>query len=119
MRPHFNQLLEISTPGPATVDPETGNPRPGTPTVQQVMGRLSQSPVANIASQFELMATQQTVISLWSVLVPAGTVMTALSTVTEVETGRQLAISGDVADRPHHRPKFRAAAARLISDMQA
>jgi hypothetical protein len=34
------------------------------------------------------------------------------------EQGRRFSIEGDVADRPNHRPQFRAAAARLISDMQ-
>jgi hypothetical protein len=63
------------------------------------------------------LADQNTVISWWTVIVPAGTVMTSASTVLD-EQGRKFAIEGDVADRPDHRPVFRAAAARLISDMQ-
>jgi hypothetical protein len=63
------------------------------------------------------LAQQNTVISWWTVIVPAGTVMTAASTVLD-EQGRRFSIEGDVADRPNHRPQFRAAAARLISDMQ-
>lgn len=117
MRPRFPQTVEVSTPGPPTVDPVTGNERPGTPTVETVRARISQSPVANVGAQVELLASQHTVISFWTVLVPVGTVMTAQSTVTD-EDGRKFAITGDVADRPNHRPMFRAAAARLISDMQ-
>lgn len=85
--------------------------------METVRARISQSPVANVGSQVELLATQHTVISFWTVIVPAGTVMTSQSTVTD-EDGRKFAVTGDVADRPNHRPQFRAAAMRLISDMQ-
>lgn len=117
MRPRFPQTVEITTPGPLTVDPVTGNQIPGPSTVESVRARISQSPVANVGSQFELLAAQNTVISLWTVIVPAGTVMTSQSTVLD-EQGRTFTVEGDVADRPNHRPLFRAAAARLISDMQ-
>lgn len=117
MRPRFPQTVEISTPGPATEDPVTGDETPGPATVVTSLARISQSPVANLGSQVELLAEQNTVISFWTVLVPAGTPMTSQSTVTD-EDGRRFRITGDVADRPHHRPQFRAAAARLISDMQ-
>ena len=118
MRPRFPQTLEISTPGPSTVDPVTGNEVPGAPIVETGPGRISQSPVANVGSQIELLAQQDTVISIWSVLVPPWRTMTSRSTVTDVETGRKFAIAGDVAGRPDHKPIFLAAAARLISDMQ-
>lgn len=118
MRPRFTHSLTISTPGPSTTDPVTGNQIAGPATVESGPGRLSQSPVANVGSQIELMAEQHTVISIWSVLVPAWRTMTSESTVIDDATGRKFAIAGDVAGRPDHKPMFRAAAARLISDMQ-
>lgn len=117
MRPRFPQTVEISTPGPSTGDPVSGNQVLGSPTVETVRARISQSPVANVGAQVELLASQNTVISVWTVIVPPGTLMTAQSTVTD-EDGRKFAVMGDVADRPNHKPLFRAAAARLISDMQ-
>lgn len=101
-----------------TVDPVTGNERPGSPVVQyEVPARLSQSPVANVGSQVELLANQQTTISLWTVLVGRDTSLASNSTVID-EQGRVFRVEGAVADRPAHRPTFKAAAARLISDMQ-
>lgn len=117
MRPRFPTAVTIRTPNPSTVDPVTGNEAPGPPTVVTTRARISQAPVANVGSQVELLAEQNTVISMWTVIVPAGTVLSASSTVTD-EAGRIFQITGDVADRPNHRPVFRAAAARLISDMQ-
>jgi hypothetical protein len=118
MRPTFPEMGTIRTPGPSTTDPETGNPRPGPMVVEDSPIRISQSPVANVGSQVELLAQQSTTISLWTIQVPAGQTMTSQSTVTD-SRGRVFQIVGDVADRPNHRPKFRAAAARLMSDMQA
>lgn len=117
MRPKFPQTVEITTPGPVTVNPATGLPETGPETVETARARISQSPVANVGAQIELLAEQNTVISLWTVIVPAGTAMTSQSTLVD-DQGRKFAIAGDVADRPHHKPLFRAAAARLISDMQ-
>lgn len=82
-----------------------------------VPARLSQQPVGNISSQAELMAHQDTVISLWTVMVHANTLLTSKS-VIEDEQGRKFQIEGAVANRPERHPKFRAAAARLISDSQ-
>ena len=118
MRPNLPQRVTISTPGPPTQDPVSGNERPGAPVVQhEVPARISQSPVANVGSQVELLASQTTVISMWTVLVGRDTPLSSNSTVTD-EQGRVFRIEGAVADRPAHRPTFRAAAARLISDMQ-
>lgn len=117
MRPKFPQTVEITTPGSATVDPVTGLETSTPATVVTSPARISQAPVANLASQVELLAEQNTVISMWTVIVPAGTTMTATSTVAD-DRGRTFAITGEPADRPNHKPLFRAAAARLISDMQ-
>lgn len=118
MRPNLNQRVRIETPGPLTPDPVTGNERPGPPVVQyEVPARLSQNPVANISQQAELIANQNTTISLWTILVGRETQLSPSSVVID-EQGRKFRIEGAVADRPAHRPTFRAAAARLISDMQ-
>jgi hypothetical protein len=101
-----------------TVSPDTGNDIPG-PVDRQfnVPARLSQSPVANVGSQVELLANQKTAISTWVVLVGKSTTLTSDSVVIDGQ-GRKFRIEGAVADRPAHRPTFKAAAARLISDMQ-
>lgn len=96
----------------------TGNERPGPVTRQfNVPARLSQSPVANLGSQIELLSNRQTVISMWTVLVDRSTPLSPDSVVID-EQGRKFRVEGAVADRPAHRPTFKAAAARLISDMQ-
>lgn len=118
MRPKLPSLVTISTPGPPTTDPVSGNEIDGPPVVEtQVPARLSQSPVANVSQQMEQLAAQRTTISLWTVLVGRDTYLTSASVVTD-EHGRRFRIEGAVADRPAHRPTFRAASARLISDMQ-
>lgn len=82
-----------------------------------VPARLSQAPVANVGGQVEILANQNTTVSFWTLLVPAGTVLTERSSVVD-ESGQNFQVIGNVADRPNHRPQFRAAAVRLISDMQ-
>jgi hypothetical protein len=84
-----------------------------------VPARLSQAPVANVGGQVELLATQDTVISLWTILTGPHSGLTSDSEVTDEDTGRRFTIAGQVARRPDRHPKFLAAAARLISDMQA
>jgi hypothetical protein len=101
-----------------TPDPVTGNERPGAVVRQfNVPARLSQSPVANLGSQIELLANSQTVVSMWTVLVGRSASLTSDSVVIDGQ-GRKFRIEGAVADRPAYRPTFKAAAARLISDMQ-
>lgn len=118
MRPNLPSRVTIETPGPSIQDPTSGNERPGPSIVElDVPARLSQNPVANISQQAELMANQQTVISMWTVLVGRDTTLTSASVVID-EQGRRFAIEGAVANRPDRHPKFRAAAARLISDLQ-
>lgn len=85
----------------------------------QVPARLSQSSVANISQQAELLATQNTVISLWTILTGPDSGLTSNSVVEDEATGRRFTIAGEVARRPDKHPRFLAAAARLISDMQA
>lgn len=75
--------------------------------------------MANVGSQVELATTQRTVISFWIVQVEPTTLLTSQSVVTDEASGRKYKIQGEVARRPDDRPVFQAAAARLISDMQA
>lgn len=79
--------------------------------------RLSQKPVVDISSGDELRVSQDTEVSQWTLIVPRGTELTSKSTVTDAD-GRVFQVSGSVADRPKHRPQFRTASLRLISDMQ-
>jgi hypothetical protein len=102
------------------VDPVSGNERPGPPiTETKRPARFSQAAVANSSQQRELLAAQDTQISEWTILVGARTLLTSKSTVVNEATGEKFAISGRVARRPEKHPKFLAASARLISDMQA
>lgn len=78
---------------------------------------LSQRQISHVGAQIELLAEQNTSISLWTILVPAGTVLTPASTVVD-QGGFKYEVVGQPVDRPDHRPIFRAAALRRISDMQ-
>lgn len=80
--------------------------------------RFSQAAVANSSQQRELLAAQNTLISEWTILVGAGTLLTSQSSVVNEATGEKFAITGRVARRPEKHPKFLAASARLISDLQ-
>lgn len=115
----FPHRVTISTPAPGSaVDPSTGNLRPHPPTVvTDVPARIQQRVITHIGLQVELEATQDTVVSVWSIYVGRDTVLNHGSTVTD-EAGRKFAIQADVANRPDQRPQFRVATARLISDMQ-
>lgn len=117
MLPKLPQTVVITTPQDPTVDPATGLEVTPEPAVASVRARLSQKPVADLGSQVELLAEQNTTISLWTLLVPPGTGLTSRSTVVD-QTGQRYEVVGHPADRPNHRPQFRAAALRLISDMQ-
>jgi hypothetical protein len=83
--------------------------------------------LAQLAAAAELNATQDTVISLATILIPPGTVLTADSTVEDVDgavngqPGAVYRVEGQPADRYSGIGRmivFRAAALRLVSDMQ-
>lgn len=84
----------------------------------EVPGRVSQTPVGNVSQASEQRAGQDTTISQWTLLVPPNTTIASGSEVTDLATGRTWVVEGNPAGRPDHRPKFMAAALRLISDMQ-
>lgn len=120
MRPKMTHRLTTTTPGPPTISPVSGNEVPGPPIVEyDVPARLSQSPVANVGSQIELKANQDTKVSTWTVEVLPHSTFTSETSFVDDETGRKFVVNGEVANRPDRRPTFRVAAARLISDMQA
>lgn len=80
---------------------------------------LSQRPVADVGTAVEFRAGQNTEISFWTLLVPVDTVLTAESEFLD-ELGQKYKVQGKPALRPDFPPhQFKAAAARLISDMQA
>lgn len=80
---------------------------------------LSQRPVADVGTAVELRVHQDTEISFWTLLVPVDTVLTSESTFVD-EHGQKYKVEGKPALRPDFPPyQFKAAAARLISDMQA
>lgn len=118
--PHLPDRATIMTPGPPVVDPDSGNERPGEPiTENDRPARFSQASVANSSQRRELLAAQNTLISDWTILVGPHTLLTSQSTVVNEATGDRFVITGRVARRPEKHPKFLAASARLISDMQA
>lgn len=116
--PKFRDRVAITTPSKPAVDPATGKETTPVPhQASDVPARLSQRPVAEVSGQSEQRAEQNTTISSWTILVPPGTVLTDLSTVLD-QRGRTFEVDGEVADRPNDKPQFRAAALRLISDIQ-
>lgn len=129
--PQFPHRVNISTPGeqtvPPTVDPETGNEVTPPPVTRPGMAWLAQRPTGVLAAAAELNGTQNTTISLATILVPVGTILTKDSTVEDVdgvvggEPGAKYVVEGKPADRysgVRHQTVFRAAALRLVSDLQ-
>lgn len=79
---------------------------------------LSERQAEHVGFQMEMRSTQDTTISLWTLLIPLNVPITSDSTVTD-EFGNRFAVTGRPPSRPDHKPIFRAAALRLISDMQS
>jgi hypothetical protein len=116
--PKYREMVTVTTPLAPAVNPATGRETTPPPhVVPDVPARLSQRPVAEVGSQGEQLAEQNTTISAWTLLVPPDTVLTERSTVLDAK-GRTFEVVGKVADRPNDKPQFRAAALRLISDLQ-
>lgn len=119
MRPRFPSRVTLRTPGPPQPDPATGNMRPGPTVVSTSVAYLSQRPVANISQATEQLAQQDTVTSLYTLLVPPGTAITARSRVVD-EDGAYYEVEGDPAVRRdlNGRTSYIAAALRRLSDLQ-
>lgn len=129
--PQYPHRVRITTPqpqtDPPTLDPVTGNEVPPVPVTMSGMAWLAQRPVGVIAAAAELNGTQDTTISFATMLVPPSTVLTEDSTVEDVDgvvtgqVGATYVVEGEVANRysgARREVVFRAAALRLISDLQ-
>lgn len=78
---------------------------------------LSQASVLRLGNEIETNVRSTTTVSLWRLLCPLSVPITSASTVTD-EQGRTFAVLSEPAARPDPRPRWWAAALRLISDMQ-
>lgn len=117
--PSFPRRVRLTTPGPSVADEASGNERPGPSTTVHTRAWLSQRPVENLSAGIEMGADQDTVISLYTLLVPGDVKLTARTTVTD-ENGARYEIEGDPAIRRHPRTNkviYRAAACRRLSDL--
>jgi hypothetical protein len=123
--------VRITTPSeqssPPTVDPVTGNEQTPEPVTVATTAWLAQRPVGVLAAAAELNASQDTVISLATILVRPTERLTVDSTVVDVDgavNGQPEAlyrVEGQPADRCSgvgRKTVFRAAALRLVSDLQ-
>ena len=78
---------------------------------------LSQNSVVETGAQIELNGLQDTTLSLWTFLCPLDVPLTSKSIVTGAD-GLKYQVVGRPAQRPDHRPAWRAAYLKLISDIQ-
>lgn len=120
MLPQMPRTVVVRTPGEPGTDEVTGNPIPG-PTVDvATRAYLAQRPVMITSGSEELGATQDTVITTYTLLVPYDVVITSESTVAD-EDGTVYQVEGHPAPRSGlgRRPNFIAASLRRISDMQS
>jgi hypothetical protein len=125
--PQYPHRVRISTPTASTTDPVSGNETPGPVTTVTTAAWLAQRPTGVLAAAAELNAGQNTTISLATILVGPSTVLTKDSTVEDVdgvvggEAGAKYVVEGKPANRysgVSRRVVFRAAALRLVSDLQ-
>lgn len=129
--PHYPHRVRITTPAPQTdpptVDPVTGNEVTPDPVTRSGMAWMAQRPTGVLAAAAELNAGQNTTISLATMLVDAATVLTEDSTVEDVDgvvngqVGAKYVVEGKPANRysgVRQEIVFRAAALRLVSDLQ-
>lgn len=115
--PLMTQSVTVTTPGVRTVDPTNGNELVAVALVQPTMAWLMQKSLIHLATQIELSAAQNTTIGMFAFLCPLSIELTSASTVTD-DAGQKYVVVGQPAKRPDHRPRWRAADLRMISDMQ-
>ena len=124
--PKFPHRVVISTPGPPRTDPVTRNQLPGIPLAVPSRANLAQAPVAEVSGTTEINVAQHTTLSRYTMLVPAGTVLTSDSTVTDVDgaldaPGLRYEVVGRPAKRfslMRRRVVYVAASLKLVSDLQ-
>jgi hypothetical protein len=111
--------VTVLTPGAGSVDPDTGNTRPGAMNPTATRAYLSQMPVNMLSSQVELIAEQNSVVSPYTLLVPPDVPLTAASEVVDEDQVRYRVI-GQPAQRRGLGTVvlFQAAALHRISDLQ-
>lgn len=114
------RTVTVATPAPPSVDPDTGNDIPGAFEETETRAYLSQLPVAQLSSQIEMVAAQSTVISSYTLIVPASVPLSASSEVVD-EDGVRYRVIGQPAQRRGlgRQVLFQAAAVHRISDLQA
>jgi hypothetical protein len=121
MRPRLPDKVTVRNPGTPTVSEDTGNQVPGEPVEYVTQAYISQRPVENLSSAIELTGLQATAISLWSILVPSAIPLRPDSKVIDAR-GQVFEVEGNPATRfgmlGARRPIYKAAAMRLVSDMQ-
>lgn len=121
MPPRLSQRVKITNPGTGTVDPLSGNVRPGPPVTRRVSAYLSQRPVENLSSAIEINGDQTTVVSLWTLLVAPHTDLRPESVIEDAD-GNLYEVEGDPAERRpaigSRRVVYLAAALRRVSDLQ-
>ncbi|APU20946.1 hypothetical protein [Actinoalloteichus sp. GBA129-24] len=121
MFPTFMRIpLIVETPTRIT-DPLTGDAVDGPPTIEMTdRGYIEAAPVAQVGWQTEMLATQQTVQSLSTVMVPPEVAITAGSTVIDPRDGSRHKVVGKPAIRRNlaGEHNFTSCAVRWISDMQ-
>jgi hypothetical protein len=119
MRPRFPSQVTLRTPAAPVTDPDSGNETPGQDVDTACQAYLSQRPVENLSSAIEDQAGRDTVTSLYTLLVPAGSPLTAKTTVVDAD-GNQYAVEGDPAPRRAlgGGVAYIAAALKRVSDLQ-
>jgi hypothetical protein len=114
------RTVTVRTPGPPSVDPDSGNTVPG-PVVRTVTrAYLSQQSVAVLSASTETAGRQDTTISSYTLIVPASVALNEKSQVVD-EDGHVYRVNGQPAERRAlgRRVLFRAAAMHRITDLQA
>lgn len=119
MQPQFPRTVTVRTPGPPSVDPDTGNTVPGPITSTTTRAYLSQQSTSVLSSYVEILGRQDTTISSFTLLVPPDVPLQSDSQIVD-ETGLIYRINGSPAERRGlgQRVVFKAASMHLVSDLQ-
>lgn len=123
MPPRMPHKVTIINPGPVSTSPLTGNLVTGPEVRTRTKAYLSQRPVENLSSAIEMTGAQDTVIGVYTLLVPAGVPLRAES-VIEDSAGARYEVEGSPASRQRspypggQRIMYQAAALRRVSDLQ-
>lgn len=123
MPPRMPHKVTVINPGPVSTSPLTGNRVTGPETRTRTRAYLSARPVENLSSAIEMTGAQNTVIGVYTLLVPPGVPLRAES-VIEDSAGARYEVEGSPAQRQRspypggQRVYYQAAALRRVSDLQ-